>query len=221
MSAAFALLIRELRLALRSGGGAGLGLAFFLIVIMLIPFGIGPAPELLAKIAPGTLWIAALLACLLSLDRLFQADFEDGTLDILTLSPLPLEAIVAIKALAHWLTTGLPLVIVAPVLGLTLNLPDQAYWWLVISLAVGTPALSFLGAIGAALTVGIRRGGLLLSLLVLPLYIPTLIFGARCVTAAAENTAVLPAFQLLSGVTLFTLALAPITAAAAIRMHMR
>ncbi|MEE9455371.1 MAG: heme exporter protein CcmB [Paracoccaceae bacterium] len=221
MSAAFALLMRELRLALRSGGGAGLGLAFFLIVIMLIPFGIGPAPALLAKIAPGTLWIAALLACLLSLDRLFQADFEDGTLDILTLSPLPLEALVAIKALAHWLTTGLPLVIAAPVLGLTLNLPDQAYWWLVISLAVGTPALSFLGAIGAALTVGIRRGGLLLSLLVLPLYIPTLIFGARCVSAAAENTAVLPAFQLLSGVTLFTLALAPIAAAAAIRMHMR
>lgn len=221
MSAAFALLSRELRLALRSGGGAGLGLAFFLIVVMLIPFGVGPVPALLAKIAPGTLWIAALLACLLSLDRLFQADYEDGTLDILALSPMPLEGLVAIKALAHWLTTGLPLVIAAPVLGLTLNLPDSAYWWLVASLAVGTPALSFLGAVGAALTVGIRRGGLLLSLLVLPLYIPTLIFGARCVSAAAENMAVIPAFQLLGGVTLFTIALAPFAAAAALRMHLR
>ena len=221
MNAVVALLLRELRLALRSGGGAGLGIAFFLIVVMLIPFGVGPVPSLLAKIAPGTLWIAALLACLLSLDRLFQADFEDGTLDILTLSPMPLEGLVAIKAIAHWITTGLPLVIAAPVLGLTLNLPDPAYWWLVVSLAVGTPALSFLGAIGAALTVGIRRGGLLLSLLVLPLYIPTLIFGARCVTAAADGMDVWPAFQLLAGVTLFTLALTPIAAAAAIRMHMR
>lgn len=221
MNAAFALLSRELRLALRSGGGAGLGLAFFLIVVMLIPFGVGPVPALLAKIAPGTLWIAALLACLLSLDRLFQADYEDGTLDILALSPMPLEGLVAIKALAHWLTTGLPLIIAAPVLGLTLNLPDSAYWWLIASLAVGTPALSFLGAIGASLTVGIRRGGLLLSLLVLPLYIPTLIFGARCVSAAAENMEVLPAFQLLGGVTLFTVALAPFAAAAALRMHLR
>ena len=221
MNAVVALLLRELRLALRSGGGAGLGIAFFLIVVMLIPFGVGPVPSLLAKIAPGTLWIAALLACLLSLDRLFQAHFEDGTLDILTLSPMPLEGLVAIKAIAHWITTGLPLVIAAPVLGLTLNLPDPAYWWLVVSLAVGTPALSFLGAIGAALTVGIRRGGLLLSLLVLPLYIPTLIFGARCVAAAADGMDVWPAFQLLAGVTLFTLALTPIAAAAAIRMHMR
>jgi len=221
MNAAFALLSRELRLALRSGGGAGLGLAFFLIVVMLIPFGVGPVPVLLAKIAPGTLWIAALLACLLSLDRLFQADYEDGTLDILALSLMPLEGLVAIKAFAHWLTTGLPLVIAAPVLGLTLNLPDSAYWWLVASLAVGTPALSFLGAVGAALTVGIRRGGLLLSLLVLPLYIPTLIFGARCVSAAADNMEVMPAFQLLGGVTLFTIALTPFAAAAALRMHLR
>jgi len=221
MSATMAVMTRELRLALRSGGGAGLGLAFFLIVVMLIPFGVGPVPHLLAQIAPGTLWIAALLACLLSLDRLFQADFEDGTLDILTLSPMPLETLVAIKAVAHWITTGLPLVVAAPILGMTLNLPDAAYWWLVASLAVGTPALSFLGAIGAALTVGIRRGGLLLSLLVLPLYIPTLIFGARCVSAAAEGMDVIPAFQLLGGVTLFTLAMTPFAAAAALRMHMR
>lgn len=216
-----ALLHRELRLALRSGGGAGLGLAFFLIVIILIPFGVGPEPALLTKIAPGTLWIAALLSCLLSLDRLFQADFEDGTLDILTISPIPLEGLVAIKALAHWLTTGLPLVIAAPILALTLNLPSEAYLWLIASLTVGTPALSFLGTIGAALTLGIRRGGLLLSLLVLPLYIPTLIFGALTVTAAADGTAVGPAFQLLAGITFFALALSPFTAAAALRMHLR
>ncbi len=216
-----AVLIRELRLALRSGGGAGLGLVFFLIVILLIPFGVGPQPDLLALIAPGTLWIAALLACLLSLDRIFQADYEDGTLDVLTLSPLPLEGLVAIKGLAHWLTTGLPLVIAAPVLGLTLNLPAPAYGWLIASLLVGTPALSFLGTIGAALTVGVRRGGLLLSLLVLPLYIPTLIFGASVVTSAAEGQSITTAFQLLGGITLFTLALAPFTAAATLRMQMR
>ena len=221
MSATLALLSRELRLALRSGGGAGLGLAFFLIVVMLIPFGVGPVPETLAKIAPGTLWIAALLATLLSLDRLFQADFEDGTLDILALSPMPLEGLVAIKALAHWMTTGLPLLIAAPVLGMTLFLPDSGYFWLVASLALGTPALSFLGAIGAALTVGIRRGGLLLSLLVLPLYIPTLIFGSSAVSAAANGTDPLPAFLLMTGITLLTLALTPFAAAAALRMHMR
>ncbi len=221
MSPTLALLARELRLSLRSGGGAGLGLAFFLIVVLLVPFGVGPVPSLLAQIAPGTLWVAALLATLLSLDRLFQADFEDGTLDILTLSPMPLEGLVAIKAFAHWLTTGLPLIVAAPVLALTLNLPDPAFFWLVTSLAAGTPALNFLGAIGASLTVGIRRGGLLLSLLVLPLYIPTLIFGASAVSAAADGADPMPAFLLLAGITLFTLALTPFAAAAALRMHMR
>ena len=221
MSAARAVLGRELRLALRSGGGAGLGLAFFLIVVLLMPFGVGPETERLATVAVGTLWIAALLACLLSLDRLFQTDAEDGTLDILALSPLPLEALVALKALAHWLTTGLPLVVAAPVLALTLSLPAPAYPWLIASLAAGTPGLSFLGAIGAALTVGIRRGGLLLSILVLPLYIPTLIFGARAVTAAAEGSDPWPAFLMLTGLTLFILALAPFAAAAALRINLR
>ena len=178
---------RELALPLRSGGGFGLGVGFFLIVALMVPLGIGPDPARLAGVAAGTLWLGALLACLLSLDRLFQADWEDGTLDQLALAPLPLEAIVALKALAHWLTTGLPLVVAAPLLALTLNLPAPAYPWLVASLAAGTPALSLIGAIGAALTVGIRRGGLLLALLVLPLYLPTLIFGARTVTAAAEG----------------------------------
>ncbi|MEM9793845.1 MAG: heme exporter protein CcmB, partial [Pseudomonadota bacterium] len=134
-----ALLRRELTLALRAGGGAAQGLVFFLIVVLLVPFGIGPEPEELARVAPGTLWIAALLSCLVTLDRMFQTDFEDGSLDALALSPLPLEAIVATKALAHWLTTGLPLTVIAPLLALTLNLPGAAYPWLIAALGVGTP----------------------------------------------------------------------------------
>jgi heme exporter protein B len=221
MSAAAALLRRELTLALRSGGGAGLGLGFFLVVVLLVPLGVGPEPGRLASVAAGTLWIAALLACLLSLDRLFQADLEDGTLDVLALAPLPLEAIVALKAAAHWLTTGLPLVVAAPVLAITLQLPAPAYGWLVAGLAAGTPALSFLGAIGAALTVGIRRGGLLLSILVLPLYIPTLVFGARAVSLAAEGLDPWPAFLPLAGLSLFVLALGPFAAALALRLGLR
>jgi heme exporter protein B len=221
VSAALVLLRRELMLALRSGGGAGLGLAFFLLVVLLVPLGVGPEPGRLAGVAAGTLWIAALLACLLSLDRLFQADLEDGTLDVLALAPLPLEAIVAVKAFGHWLTTGLPLVVAAPLLAVTLQLPAPAYPWLVASLAAGTPALSFLGAIGAAVTVGIRRGGLLLSLLVLPLYIPTLVFGARAVAAAAEGADPWPAFLPLGGLTLFVLALGPFASALALRLGLR
>ncbi|WP_118132552.1 heme exporter protein CcmB [Oceanicella sp. SM1341] len=216
-----ALLRRELLLALRSGGGAGLGVSFFLVTILLMPLGIGPESGLLARIAPGVIWVAALLACLLSLDRLFQADHEDGTLDILALAPLPLEAVVAVKALAHWLTTGLPLLVVAPVLAVTLALPGAAMPWLVAALAAGTPALSFIGATGAALTVGLRRGGLLLSLLVLPLYIPTLIFGARAVDLAARGQSPATAFLLLGAVSLGTLALGPFAAAAALRMNLR
>jgi heme exporter protein B len=218
---AAALVARDLRLALRSGGGAGLGLAFFLVAVLLVPLGVGPDPATLARVAPGTLWIAALLACLLSLDRLFQADHEDGTLDVLALAPLPLELVVAAKALAHWLTTGLPLVLVAPLLGVTLQLPGPAYFWLVASLAAGTPALSFLGAIGAAVTVGIRRGGLLLSILVLPLYVPTLIFGARTIADAATSGGPASAFLPLCGLTLATLGFAPFAAARALRVNLR
>ena len=159
-----ALLIRDIRLAVRAGGGFGLGLAFFLIVIVMVPFAVGADTGLLSKIAPGVLWIGALLACLLSLDRLLALDFEDGTLDLLATAPLPLEAALSVKALAHWITTGLPLVIAAPVLGVLMNLPTQGYVWLVLSLLLGTPALSVIGTFGAALTVGIKRGGLLLSL---------------------------------------------------------
>ena len=216
-----ALLIRDLRLAIRAGGGFGLGLAFFLLVAVIVPLGVGPEPATLAKIAPGILWVGALLSCLLSLDRIFALDFEDGSLDLLATSPLPMEGAVAIKALAHWLVTGLPLVLAAPVLGVLLNLPVPGYVWLVVSLALGTPALSIIGAFGAALTVGLKRGGLLMSLLVLPLYMPTLIFGAEVVKRGAAGMAVATPLALLAAITAGALALLPIAAAAALRVNLR
>jgi heme exporter protein B len=216
-----ALLLRDLRLAVRAGGGFGLSLAFFLIVTVLVPFGVGPEGGTLARIAPGILWVGALLACLLSLDRIFALDFEDGSLDLLATAPIPMEAVVALKALAHWITTGLPLVLAAPLFGVLLHLPGPAYLWLVVSLALGTPALSVLGAFGAALTVGLKRGGLLLSLLVLPLYMPTLIFGAELIKRGSEGGATTTPLLMLAGITAATLALVPIAAAAAIRVNLR
>ena len=216
-----ALLIRDLRLAVRAGGGFGLGLAFFLLVAVIVPLGVGPEPAVLAKIAPGILWVGALLACLLSLDRIFALDFEDGSLDLLATSPMPLESVVAVKALAHWLVTGLPLVLAAPVLGVLLNLPGAGFLWLVVSLALGTPALSVIGAFGAALTVGVKRGGLLMSLLVLPLYMPTLIFGAEVVKRGAAGMAVATPLALLAGITAGAVALLPFASAAAIRVNLR
>lgn len=216
-----ALMRRELALALRAGGGAAQGLVFFLIVVLLVPFGIGPEPEALARVAPGTLWIAALLACLVTLDRLFQTDYEDGTLDALALCPLPLESVVAVKTAAHWLTTGLPLTLIAPLLALTLQLPPPAYLWLIAALAIGTPALSALGAVGAALVLGLRRGGLLIGVLTLPLYIPTLIFGARAAIDAAEGQDPLPALALTGALSLAILALAPFAVAQILRIQLR
>ena len=216
-----ALLWRDLRLAIRAGGGFGLALAFFLILVVLVPFGVGPEADVLARIAPGVLWIGALLACLLSLDRLFATDWEDGSLDLLATSPIPLEAVVAVKALAHWLTTGLALTLAAPVLGILLNLPGGAVPWLAASLLAGTPALSMIGAFGAALTVGVKRGGLLLSLLVLPLYVPTLIFGATCARRAAEGLAAGTPLILVLGITLGSVAILPFAGAAALRINLR
>ena len=212
---------RDLRLAIRAGGGFGLALAFFLIVCTLVPFGVGPQQAQLAPIAAGVLWVAALLSCLLSLDRIFALDYEDGSLDLLATAPLPLEGVVAAKALAHWLVTGLPLALAAPVFGLLLHLPAPAYPWLVVSLLIGTPALSMLGAFGAAVTVGLRRGGLLLSLLVLPLYVPTLIFGADAVRRAAAGGDPGAALAFLGAISLATLALVPFAAAAALRVNLR
>jgi len=216
-----ALLLRDLRLAFRAGGGFGLGLAFFLILVVLVPFSVGPQSALLASIAPGILWLGALLACLLSLDRLLALDFEDGTLDVLATAPLPLEAALAVKALAHWITTGLPLVLAAPVLGILLSLPAGGYGWLVLSLLLGTPALSMIGTFGAALTVGIKRGGLLMSLLVLPLYVPTLIFGAEAARRGAALMDAQTPLVLLAGISLGSVALLPFAAAAALRMTIR
>ena len=216
-----ALLKRDLALALRAGGGFGLGLAFFLIVTVLVPFGVGPQSDLLARIAPGILWLGALLACLLSVDRLVALDWEDGTLDLLATSPLPLEAALSIKALAHWLTTGLPLVLVSPVLGVLLSLPGEGYPWLVLSLALGTPALSVIGTFGAALTVGVKRGGLLMSLLVLPLYVPTLIFGAEAARRGAAGMDTATPLLMLAGITAGVIAVMPFASAAALRVNLR
>jgi len=216
-----ALFKRDLLLAIRSGGGFGLALAFFLILVMLVPFGIGSDRAVLANIAPGILWIGALLACLLSLDRIFQLDAEDGTLDVLATSPVPIAGITAAKAAAHWMTTGVPLTIAAPALGFLLGLPAPAYVWLVLSLASGTISLSFIGMFGAALTVGVKRGGLLLSLLVLPLYVPTLIFGAQTVVRAANGQDPMSAWMLLTGLSFLTIAAMPFAGAMALRANLR
>jgi len=216
-----ALLVRDLRLAVRAGGGFGLGLAFFLMVAVLVPLGVGPEGGLLGRIASGILWVGALLACLLSLDRMFALDFEDGSLDLLAGAPIPMEGVVAVKAMAHWLVTGLPLTLVSPVLALLLNLPVTGYLWLVLALACGTPALSVIGAFGAALTVGLKRGGLLLGLLVLPMYVPTLIFGAEVVKRGAAGDAVATPLLLLAAISLGAAALLPFAGAAAIRANLR
>src|SRR5690554_2467562 len=225
MSRAFlALLLRDIRLAAGVGGGGGMAVFFFLVVVAIVPLGVGPDRPMLERLAPGMLWVALLLAALLTLDRLFQADNEDGSLDLLSAGPLPLELVAVAKSLAHWLVTGLPLVIAAPVLGLLLSLPPETMPSLILAMLVGTPALSFIGAVGAALTVGIRRGGLLASLLVLPFYIPVLIFGVGAASAASagfEGEAGRQALLLLGAITLGSLVIGPFGAAAALRANLR
>ncbi len=220
MGRLLAIVARDLRLATRAGGSAGQALAFFLILVLVVPLGVGPDVTLLARIAPGILWIGALLAVLLSLDRVWQQDAEDGSLDLLALSAVPLEAVAAMKALAHWLVTGLPLTAIAAGLAVTLNLPGPAFPVLVAALLLGTPGLSLIGGFGAALTMGLKRGGLILSILVLPLYVPTLIFGARAVALAAEGQGAAAALALVAGITLFSAALMPFATAAAIRAQL-
>ncbi len=208
---------RDLRLALRQGGDAALVAGFFILTIILFPFGVGPEAALLARIGSGIVWVVALLAALLSLDRLFLADYEDGSLEDLVLAPLPLELVVLAKVLAHWLVTGLPLALLAPLLGLLLGLHPAGYGALVAGMALGTPSLSLIGAVGAALTLGARRGGVLLSLLVLPLYIPILILGAGAVEGAISGLGARPHLLLLGAIALAALPLAPLAAAAAVR----
>ncbi len=219
MSAFTSLLARDAKLAFRTGGGATLAAAFFGIVSALVPLGVGADLPLLARIAGGVLWVAASLASLLTLDRLFQADYEDGSLDILALSPLSLEKIATAKIAAHFLTTGLPLTLLSPVLALLFNLPEQAYGALVASLALGTPALSAIGAIGASLTLSLRRGGLILALIVLPLLTPAIIFGAGAVLVALEEGSGTP-LVFLAAFSAAAVLLAPFAAAGAIRLNL-
>ena len=216
-----ALIFRDLRIAVRAGGGFGLSLAFFFILVVFFPFAIGPNLDLLSKVAPGTLWVGALLACLLSLERIFALDFEDGTLDLLVTSPIPLEGVVISKAIVHWLTTGLPLVLLTPFLGVLLGLQNSNVFFLIISLILGTPALSIIGTFGAALTAGMKRGGLLLSILVLPLYIPTLIFGAEAARRGIEGFETQTSIFLLLGVSLLSWAILPFAAASVLRINLR
>ncbi len=212
------LLVRDLSLALRQGGAIGTALGFFLVVVAMMPLGLGPDLKLLSRIAPGVLWIALLLSALLSLGGLFQADDEDGTLEVLAQGPLPLELVVAAKALAHWISTAVPLIALAPLLGLLLNLELAAYPILVATLFVGTPAVSFIGAIGAAVTLRARRGGLLIALLVFPLYIPTLIYGIVAIAAVVTPPGdAVGALLILGAISVASLVLGPFAAAAALR----
>jgi heme exporter protein B len=218
MTALAALLVRDMRLAVRVGGGALIGVLFFLLVVAIVPFAIGPDLALLARIGPAILWLGALLASLLGLDRLIASDHEDGSLDLILSAQMPLELTMAGKAIAHWLTTGLPLVVATPLLGLLLNLDPVATSAVALTLAAGTPALTFIGLVGAALTVALRRGGLLLAVLILPLTIPVLIFGV-----AASNAAVVgpipfgTPFTILCALTLMSAVVGPIAAAATLR----
>ncbi|OSQ40813.1 heme exporter protein CcmB [Thalassospira mesophila] len=218
MKILMAILARDLRLALRQGADSIMVVAFFIVTTTLFPFGVGPEANILARIASGVIWVSALLAAMLSLERVFQTDFEDGTLELLSLSPVPLELVVLGKVLAHWLTTGLPLIIAAPLMAVMLNMNSAGFGTLMLAMLVGTPALSLIGAIGAALILGARRGGVLVSVLVLPLYIPVLIFGAGAVEAALLGLPAGEHIQIMGAILLLTLALAPFAAARALRL---
>jgi heme exporter protein B len=216
-----ALLNRDLLLAIREGGALGTALGFYLVVVAMLPLSIGPDLNLLSRIADGILWVALLLSALLSLPRMFETDLEDGALDVMAMSPLPLELTVAAKSLAHWLSTAVPLTLMAPLLGLMLNLELGAYPALLATMLAGTPAISFIGSVGAALTLRSRRGGLLLALIVLPFYVPTLIFGISAMEASMLDTGGFTAsFMILTAISLVSLVLGPIAAALAIRLQL-
>jgi len=217
MAAFSSLLKRDLRLAFRQGSDSVMVIVFFLVVVVLFPLSIGPEQKILARISAGVIWVAALLAAMLSMDRLFAADYEDGSLDLLVISPHPTEILVLAKILAHWLTTGLPLIIVSPLLGVFLYLQADGFWVMIVSLLLGTPILSLIGAIGAALTLGARRSGVLISLLILPLFIPVLIFGVSAVDAALMGLPTRPQLLILGAFLLCAAALSPWASAAALR----
>lgn len=217
MSPFVAVIARDLRLARRQGTDIAMTLAFFVVVVSLFPLGLGPTPDLLARIAPAVLWVTALLAAMLSFDRLFQQDAEDGGLDQLALSGLPLSVLALAKACAHWLTTGLPILLLAPMLAISLNMATDSYGVLVATLALGTPVVSLFGAVGAALVVGARRAGVLVALIVLPLLIPILIFAVSAVEAAAAGLPVRVNLLFLGAILAAAIPLAPLAAGAALR----
>jgi len=212
------LLIRDLRLAFRSRHELANPLIFFVLIVSLFPLAVTPKPDLLREMAPGVIWVAALLATLLSLDSLFKQDYDDGSLDQLMLSPNPLMLLVFAKVLAHWLLTGLPLVLISPLLGMFMHLPGDAMFALMATLLLGTPVLSLVGAIGVSLTVAVNRGGVLLSLIVLPLYIPILIFGANAIDVASDGLSIKGQLFFLGAVMVFAISLAPLAIAAALRI---
>ena len=219
MKLLLALLRRDLILAARQGGGVGTALGFFLTVLVLLPIGIGPDQVTLQRLAPGILWITLLLSVLLSADRIFQQDFEDGSLEVMAMAPPSLELVALTKAFAHWLSTSLPLSLAAPFLGVLLNLKTDIIWPLALAMILGSIALSLLAAVGASLTLNLKRGGLLISILVLPLYVPVLVFGVSAATGNPEMIA--PSLLILSAVALASLVLAPIAAAAALRAYLK
>ena len=221
MTVFLALVKRELLLTLRQGGGAGMALGFFLTVLVLLPLGIGPDLKLLQRLAPGALWITLLLSVLLSTDRIFGPDYEDGSLELMTMGPMPLELVVAGKALAHWLSTGLPLAVLAPGLGVLLNLDTTVFLPLLLAMILGSLSLSLLAALGAAVTVGIRKGGMIVSLLILPLYVPVLIFGVAATSATITVPELMgPSMLILLAISLVSLVISPLASAAALRSHM-
>ncbi|UUX51450.1 heme exporter protein CcmB [Nisaea acidiphila] len=217
MNAFLAIVRRDLSLALRQGSDAAMALMFFVIVVTLFPLGVGPEPGVLERISAGIVWVAALLAAMLSLDRMFQSDYDDGTLELLLLTPAPLELLVLAKCLAHWLTTGLPMLVIAPLLGLFMNMQTEAFPVLLATMALGTPVLSLIGGIGAALVLGARRAGALVALLVLPLTIPLLIFGVSAIEAAVTGQSSEAQLLIIGAMLLATLPLAPWATAAALR----
>ncbi len=219
MSPVFAYFKWELKLVFRTGGALVNVLSFFTIFVLLFPISTSLEATNLSQMAPIILWIGSLLSVLITLDRFFIIDAEDGTLEYMSLTVLPMETVILIKMITHWLTIGLPLTILAPLFALTLNFPNHSYAWLIISLLVGTPAFSFIGAIAASLTLSIRRGSLLIALIVIPLYLPTLIFGIKLIELSITGEKVLSAFLLLCGTTLFSLTIAPFISALAIRTH--
>ncbi len=220
MGAFRAIVSRELRLAFRQGGDGAMAVMFFVLSAILFAFGIGPEPEVLGRVAPGIIWVTGLLAALLALDRMFQPDWEDGTLEILRLSSLPLEGVVLAKALAHWLVTGVPVILATPIVAIMLHLDQAALPLLLLGLGIGTPVLSLFGAVGAALSLGARRGGVLVSLLVLPLEVPILIFGVGAADLAQAPGVAQAQLMILAALLTLSIPFCPLAAGAALRQAM-